>query len=58
IKKREAWAGDDKKVGAAVLVAIKAADRAPFEKFVNMYFPGCESFIMDSVKFLNGPKRA
>ncbi|CAM9194839.1 unnamed protein product, partial [Ectocarpus sp. 12 AP-2014] len=58
IKKREAWAGDDKKVGAAVLVAIKAAHRAPFEKFVDMYFPGCESFIMDSVKFLDGPKRA
>ncbi|CAB1098616.1 unnamed protein product [Ectocarpus sp. CCAP 1310/34] len=55
MKKREAWADDDKKVRAAVLVAIKAADRAPFEKFVNMYFPACESFIMDSVKFLCGP---
>ncbi|CAM9632658.1 unnamed protein product [Ectocarpus sp. 8 AP-2014] len=55
MKKREAWAGDDKMVGAAVLVAIKAADRAPFEEFVNMYFPGCESFVMDSVKFLDGP---
>ncbi|CAM9260704.1 unnamed protein product [Ectocarpus sp. 8 AP-2014] len=55
MKKREAWAGDDKKVGAAVLVAIEAADRAPFEEFVNMYFPACKSFIMDSVKFLDGP---
>ncbi|CAN0355695.1 unnamed protein product [Ectocarpus sp. 8 AP-2014] len=55
MKKREAWAGDDSKIGAAVLVAMKAADRAPFEEFVNMYFPGCESFVMDSVKFLDGP---
>ncbi|CAN0425396.1 unnamed protein product [Ectocarpus fasciculatus] len=55
MKKREAWAGDDNKVGAAVFVAIKAADRTPFEQFVNMYFPGCESFIMDSVTFLDGP---
>ncbi|CAN0543465.1 unnamed protein product, partial [Ectocarpus sp. 8 AP-2014] len=54
-KKREAWAGDDSKIGAAVLVAMKAADRAPFEEFVNMYFPACESFVMDSVKFLDGP---
>ncbi|CAM9858962.1 unnamed protein product [Ectocarpus fasciculatus] len=51
MKKREAWAGDDNKMGSRVLVAIEAADRAPFEQFVNMYFPGCESFIMNSVKF-------
>ncbi|CAN0201139.1 unnamed protein product [Ectocarpus sp. 4 AP-2014] len=52
MKKREAWAGDDKKMGAVALVTIKVADRAPFEQFVNMYFPGCESFIMDRVEFL------
>ncbi|CAM9726428.1 unnamed protein product [Ectocarpus fasciculatus] len=52
MKKRGAWAGDDNKMKAAVLVAVKAHDRAPFEQFVNMYFPGCESFIMDGVEFI------
>ena len=49
MRKRESWAG---KAGAnycEARVAVKPADRAAFDEFVDMYFPGCESFIMDLV---------
>ncbi len=57
MRKRAAWAaggGDasDWKQGwgEATRVGIKAADRAPFEEFVNMHFPGCERFVMACVE--------
>lgn len=34
-----------------VPVLVKAADREVFEKFVDMYFPSCEVFIMDYVAY-------
>ena len=30
-------------------VTISARDRVAFDEFVGMYFPGCESFVMDVV---------
>ncbi|CAM9403604.1 unnamed protein product [Ascophyllum nodosum] len=30
---------------------IASGDRAPFEEFVGMYFPGCEAYVMDWVTF-------
>ncbi|CAM9189820.1 unnamed protein product [Scytosiphon promiscuus] len=50
MRKRAAWAGSGgaNRMGSARVV-VKAADREAFDKFVGMYFPGCESFIMDLV---------
>ena len=58
MKKRWGWVGDgSKKSGAEVIrVAVKAPDRASFEEFVHMYFPGCESFLTDHVEFLEESK--
>lgn len=60
MRKREAWDGRNNKKGKLpgqkVFVVIKAGDRTAFEKFVNMYFPGCESFVMDYVDFLKESK--
>lgn len=36
-------------------VAVKVSDRASFEELVKMYFPRGESFILDSVQFLEEP---
>ena len=42
----------EKKAGMKLFrVVIAAGDRASFEKFVGMYFPGCEVFVMGWVKF-------
>ena len=54
MRKRVAWGGGAGWAGMAggdlgFRVVVKAADRAAFETFVRMYFPGCESFIMDYV---------
>lgn len=57
IRKRAGWAkgsapkqehGNDSS-GENIRVIVKAADRACFNEFVNMHFPGCESFITDLV---------
>ncbi|CAM9178074.1 unnamed protein product, partial [Hapterophycus canaliculatus] len=50
MRKRAAWAGSGNadRMGSA-LVVVKATDRASFDKFVGMYFPGCENFITDLV---------
>lgn len=48
MRKRAAW-GEAGGGDAGVRVVIKAVDRAAFESFVGMYFPGCENFIMDLV---------
>lgn len=53
MRKRALWAGNDgQEAGESELVRveIKAGDRPSFDTFVNMYFPGCENFIMDCVK--------
>lgn len=52
MRKRTAWAVDCARQGWSepVRVGIKAADRAAFEQFVEMYFPGRQSFIMDCVE--------
>ena len=56
MRKRAAWAaggGSDhwkKGWGETTRLGIKAADRAPFEEFVSMHFPGCERFVMDCVE--------
>lgn len=33
------------------LVTVPSKDQASFVEFVDMYFPGCDSFIMDVVEF-------
>ena len=38
-------------------VTISTSDRESFEEFIDMYFPGCEGFVMDVVEFQR-PKRA
>lgn len=54
MRKREGWSGRAKKrKREAVRVAVKPSDRAAFETFVNMQFPGCEDFIMDCVSFVH-----
>ncbi|CAM9567079.1 unnamed protein product [Scytosiphon promiscuus] len=52
MRKRAAWAGDDPQQGwgQPVRVGIKAVERTAFEQFVEMYFPGRQSFIMDCVE--------
>ena len=50
MRKRSAWTGG--KGVQMVRVAVKAGDREAFEEFVNMQFPGCESFVMDYVDLL------
>lgn len=57
MRKRAGWVLSDSLLSPrendaeAVRVVVKAADRLCFEEFVNMYFPACESFIMDLVDF-------
>ncbi|CAN0390995.1 unnamed protein product, partial [Ectocarpus fasciculatus] len=50
--KRASWArGDDgQQVNEKARVTINAVDRAEFEEFVDMYFKGCENFIMEYVE--------
>ncbi|CAM9352694.1 unnamed protein product, partial [Hapterophycus canaliculatus] len=52
MRKRAAWAldGPQQEWDEPVRVGIKAADRAAFEQFVEMYFPGRQRFIMDCVE--------
>lgn len=51
MRKRASWAaGSEVCCGdCGARVAVRAGDRAAFEEFVGMYFPGRESFIMDMV---------
>lgn len=55
MKKRAGWDGRDSPEGRGccrlVRVAVKESDRSAFETLVNMYFPGCECFILDAVEF-------
>ena len=55
MKKRAAWAGGvtGRGVPPTVRVAVNAADRDAFERYVNMYFVGCESFITDHIEYLS-----
>ena len=56
IRKRESWslsdaekeAGGDAR-GTAKVVTVEKHDRAGFGEFVDMHFPGCQSFITDIV---------
>lgn len=51
MRKRALWAENDwAHENKLVYIEIKAGDRQSFEKFVDMYFPGCEDFIMDCVE--------
>ena len=58
MKKRSGWESGDssrgrrKKVRPA-RVFVNSSGRSEFEGLVNAYFPGCESFILDSVDFLD-----
>eukprot|EP00903_Cladosiphon_okamuranus_P013730 g12783.t1 len=54
IRKRASWTGGDGRPTARV--AIKAVERKPFEEFIDMQFPGCESFVTDCIDFLEEPK--
>eukprot|EP00752_Nemacystus_decipiens_P009710 g8671.t1 len=49
MRKRASWASGFAHREGDVRVAVKAADRAAFEAFVDMYFPGCQGFIMNYV---------
>lgn len=54
MKKRAGWESGDKsqvKGSRPVRVAVKGSDRESFEELVDMYFPGCQSFILDNVDF-------
>ncbi|CAM9716589.1 unnamed protein product, partial [Pylaiella littoralis] len=55
MRKREAWGNDDEgqRGRGGTLIAVRGSDRAAFEEFVNMHFPGCESFLLDNVDFFN-----
>ncbi|CAN0099674.1 unnamed protein product [Ectocarpus sp. 8 AP-2014] len=52
--KRASWArgNDEQEANETPRVTIKPCDRAEFEEFVDMYFQGCESFIMEYVESL------
>ncbi|CAM9735807.1 unnamed protein product, partial [Ectocarpus fasciculatus] len=52
--KRAAWAdGEDLQgMNEAPRVTTKAGDRVAFEEFVDMYFKGCEIFVIDHVDLL------
>lgn len=62
IRKRESWclseaekeAGGDARRAVQVVV-VKEHDRACFEEFVDMHFPGCQSFITDLVAIDSSP---
>ncbi len=56
MRKRAAWAGSNGGQNEApmVRVAVRTADREPFQRYVNMYFVGCERFITDCVVFQDG----
>lgn len=54
MRKRENWSHRASVKGLETStshVTVTAEDRVPFEEFVGMYFPGCEGFVMDAVKF-------
>ena len=53
MKKRTGWDSSREVRGSVV---VKGSDRSSFEELVNMYFPGCESFIMDCVEFQEGSR--
>lgn len=53
MRKRARWVeNESQQAGESILVRveIKDGDRPSFDNFVNMYFPGCENFIMECVK--------
>lgn len=50
MRKRAGWASNEGQDGCGiqpVRVIVREEDFADFTEFVDMYFPGCESFIMD-----------
>ncbi|CAB1098618.1 unnamed protein product [Ectocarpus sp. CCAP 1310/34] len=51
---RASWArgDDDQEANKTPRVTIKPCDRAEFEEFVDIYFKGCESLIMEYVESL------
>ena len=59
MRKRAGWAVAEGCSESDVNVVVNAADRAAFDEFVDKYFPGCESFIMDFVADApNEPKKS
>eukprot|EP00752_Nemacystus_decipiens_P018445 g16536.t1 len=57
LKKRAYWDGDGNLFRENVsIVVVWCKHRSSFEKLVNMYFPGCESFVMGSVEFRTEPR--
>lgn len=63
MRKRESWSLNkaEKETGrstrgtAQQAVVVEERDRACFEEFVDMYFPGCQSFITDLAVFAAAP---
>ena len=55
MRKRARWSNRDAQKQEANMrvfrVMIASGNRAPFEEFVGMYFPGCEAYVMDWVTF-------
>lgn len=54
MKKREKWshgALEEDVETKTSLVTITVEDRPSFEEFLDMYFPGCESFVTEVVEF-------
>lgn len=49
MRKRATWPAGKGRGHGDARIAVKPGDRAAFEEFVGMYFPGCEDFIMDYV---------
>eukprot|EP00903_Cladosiphon_okamuranus_P014565 g13509.t1 len=49
MRERSAWDSSVAYAERRVRVVVKVADRAAFEEFVGMYFPGCDDFIMEHV---------
>ncbi|CAM9115412.1 unnamed protein product, partial [Hapterophycus canaliculatus] len=50
MRKRAAWSSDERDGDNGARVVVEAADRDSFDEFVDMYFTGHESFIMDFVE--------
>lgn len=50
LRKRATWAGNMDEICDGPLIAVKKSNREAFDALVDMYFPGCESFIMDLVE--------
>ncbi|CAM9403308.1 unnamed protein product [Ascophyllum nodosum] len=55
MRKRARWSNRDAQKQEANMMVFRvmmaSGNRAPFEEFVGMYFPGCEAYVMDWVTF-------